>query len=143
MSELYFDRDIYHLIFYNKPVFENLGFTHMHIHNIVFDIHIFSMNRCKWMKKSQLQQKIGPAKAKGKCNNWLLQANVTTYFYTKLLLDLCILEFKVPIIPGLHMVEFEPEQLKMCRFINVKKCFIFKKKNKNLFWTWDESLAII
>ena len=74
--------------FYNKPGFENLGFTHMHIHNIVFDIHIFSMNRCKWMKKSQLQQKIGPAKAKGKCNNWLLQANVTSEFYTKLLLDL-------------------------------------------------------
>ena len=54
--------NVYHLIFYNKPGFEILGFTHMH--NIVFDIHIFSMNRCKWMKKSQLQQKIGPAKAK-------------------------------------------------------------------------------
>ena len=70
--------------FYDKHGFENPGFTHMHIHNIVFDIHIFSMNRCKWMKKSQLQQKIGPAKAKGKCNNWLLQANVTTDFYIKL-----------------------------------------------------------
>ena len=81
--------DVYHLIVYNKPGFENLGFTHMHIHNIVFDIHIFSMNRCKWMKKSQLQQKIGPAKAKQRgnatidyCKPTLPRISIPNYYWT-------------------------------------------------------------